>query len=113
MSSPGQLCCLHQALQALAPCRVLLTPDFSIYRDWPPVANQWNVYRSRWCGRLWQEAGFEVISSLGPETGGARYSFLDRLGRHWTVVTQELENLDEPVHPHHSLPHPLTLCFLR
>ncbi len=57
---------------------------------------------------------YEVISSLEPETGGARYPFLDRLGRHWTVVTQALEKLDEPVHPHHTfgLTEP-TLQFVR
>ncbi len=54
----------HKALQALATYRLLLAPDFSIYRDWPLVAGQWNVYRGRWCGRLWQAAGFQVIPTV-------------------------------------------------
>jgi hypothetical protein len=54
----------RKALQALARYRVLLAPDFSIYRNWPPVVNQWNIYRGRWCGRFWQAAGFQVIPTV-------------------------------------------------
>jgi len=38
-----------------------LTPDFSLWRDMPRAAQIWNVYRSRWCGALWQSQGIEVI----------------------------------------------------
>ena len=42
----------------------LLTPDFSTYMDWPGAMRVWNLYRSRWCGRFWQELGFQIIPSL-------------------------------------------------
>lgn len=29
---------------------------------------QWNVYRNRWCGRYWQELGFQVIPSVSWST---------------------------------------------
>jgi len=42
----------------------ILTPDFSVWRDDPMAVQLWNIYRSRWCGRYWQEAGIKVIPSL-------------------------------------------------
>ena len=48
----------------------LLAPEFSTYWNWPLAARIWNVYRSRWVARYWQEAGFfvvPVIQDLGTE----------------------------------------------
>jgi uncharacterized protein DUF4417 len=39
----------------------VLAPDFSAYPEWPMAAKLWNVYRSRWCARYWQEHGVTVI----------------------------------------------------
>lgn len=58
----------RQALQSLRPYTTLLTPDFSLYRDWPLMLQMWNVYRNRWCGRFWQEQGFRVIPSVSWST---------------------------------------------
>ena len=44
---------------------VVLTPDFSLYLDWPYSVNLWNVYRSRWLGRYWQEHGITVVPTVG------------------------------------------------
>ena len=41
-----------------------LTPDFSLYPQWPAVVQQWNTYRSRWLGRWWQEQGVRVVPTL-------------------------------------------------
>lgn len=41
-----------------------LTPDFSLYPDWPLAAQIWNTYRSRWLGRYWQAGGLRVIPTL-------------------------------------------------
>lgn len=41
-----------------------LTPDFSLYPQWPAVVNQWNTYRSRWLGRWWQSQGLRVIPTV-------------------------------------------------
>ena len=40
------------------------TPDFSLYPEWPAVAQQWNTYRTRWLGRFWQERGLRVIPTV-------------------------------------------------
>jgi hypothetical protein len=58
----------YKALEALAPYKMLLTPDFSLYRDWPLMLQMWNVYRNRWCGRFWQEHGFTVIPTVSWST---------------------------------------------
>lgn len=42
----------------------IVSPDFSVWRDDPMVIQAWNIYRSRWCARYWQEAGLKVIPSL-------------------------------------------------
>ncbi len=57
-----------KALAALAPYRTLLTPDFSLYRDWPLAMQVWNTYRARWCGRFWQAHGFQVIPTVSWST---------------------------------------------
>ena len=42
----------------------VIAPDFSVWRDDPAAVQLWNIYRSRWCARYWQEAGIKVIPSL-------------------------------------------------
>ena len=53
-----------KGLQALHPYATVLTPDFSLYRDWPLTLQLWNTYRNRWCGCLWQSEGFCVIPTV-------------------------------------------------
>ena len=54
----------RKALQHLSKYPTLLTPDFSVFADYPPALQIWNVYRSRWCGALWQSLGFTVMSEI-------------------------------------------------
>jgi ParB-like chromosome segregation protein Spo0J len=42
----------------------LIQPDFSIWKDDPPAVQIWNTYRSRWCARYWQEAGWKIIPNI-------------------------------------------------
>jgi hypothetical protein len=44
--------------------RSVLTPDFSTYTTWPLPIQLFNVYRSRWCGRLWQELGLTIVPTI-------------------------------------------------
>lgn len=46
----------------------VLSPDFSLYTDYPIAVQLWNVYRSRWLGRYWQEQGIQVIPTVGWST---------------------------------------------
>ena len=54
----------NKALLGLQKYKMLLTPDFSLYRDWPLMLQMWNTYRSRWCGCFWQSKGFHVIPTV-------------------------------------------------
>ena len=50
-------------LEDLLPAAVI-EPDFSQYSDHPAAVAIWNLYRSRWVARYWQEHGLTVIPSL-------------------------------------------------
>lgn len=39
----------------------ICVPDFSLYQDHPAVLRLYNLYRSRWCARYWQECGYPII----------------------------------------------------
>lgn len=42
----------------------VLSPDFSLYTDYPIALQIYNTYRSRWCGRYWQDHGINVIPTV-------------------------------------------------
>lgn len=42
----------------------VLSPDFSLYTDYPLAVQIWNTYRNRWCGKYWQEHGIKVIPTI-------------------------------------------------
>jgi hypothetical protein len=42
----------------------VVMPDFSIDFNEPLVSQMWQMYKSFWCARLWQEAGINVIPNL-------------------------------------------------
>lgn len=41
-----------------------LTPDYSVFTDWPKALCIWNSYRAKLLGALWQFHGIDVIPSL-------------------------------------------------
>ena len=87
-----------KALAALAPYQTLLTPDFSLYRDWPPTLQLWNVYRNRWCGRFWQEEGFTVIPTVSWSTAVSyNFCFLGVPRRSVVAVSAVGVNLEAPL----------------
>lgn len=54
----------------------VMSPDFSLYPQWPTVVNQWNTYRSRWLGRWWQSQGLRVIPTVNwADTASHAYCF--------------------------------------
>lgn len=42
----------------------VMSPDFSIYVDFPLVIQLYNHYRKHWLAAYWQENGVEVIPSI-------------------------------------------------
>ena len=53
---------------------IVLSPDFSLYRDWPLALQIWNTYRNRWCGAFWQSRGLTVIPTVS-WSGPSSYDF--------------------------------------
>lgn len=51
-----------------------LSPDFSVYADWPKAMQVWQVYRARWLCRRLQELGARVIPAVS-WGGRGTYSF--------------------------------------
>lgn len=54
----------EQSFQRVSKTNIAITPDFSIYQEFPLAAQIWNTYRNRWCGALWQSRGITVIPSI-------------------------------------------------
>jgi hypothetical protein len=87
-----------KALEALAPYRTLLSPDFSHYRDWPLMLQLWNTYRNRWCGRFWQDQGFTVIPTVSWSTADSYdFCFLGLPRRSLVAVSAVGVDLNSPL----------------
>lgn len=44
--------------------KAVISPDFSIYSDFPTAVRIFNVYRSQWLGRYFQDNGINVIPNV-------------------------------------------------
>lgn len=42
----------------------IMTPDFSLYTDYPKAVQIYNHYRKHWLGAYWQSLGMKVIPTL-------------------------------------------------
>ena len=51
-------------LNVLKRFKAVISPDFSIYSDFPEAVKIFNVYRSQWLGRYFQENGINVIPNV-------------------------------------------------
>lgn len=88
----------RKALEALAPYTTLLSPDFSLYRDWPLMLQMWNVYRNRWCGAFWQSRGFRVIPTVSWSTVESyEFCFLGLPRRSVVAVSAVGVQLEDPL----------------
>lgn len=55
----------------------VLSPDFSMYTNYPQAFQIWQVYRNRWCAVYWQSFGIKVIPSVSWSTEESYdYAFL-------------------------------------
>ena len=54
-----------KTLQPIINIGSALSPDFSLYRDYPKALQIYNTYRNRWLGRFWQHHGVNVIPTVG------------------------------------------------
>jgi len=55
----------------------VLSPDFSLYTNYPEAMQIWQVYRNRWCAAYWQSLGIKVIPTIGwSDSNSFKYAFL-------------------------------------
>ena len=48
----------------LSSFQAVMSPDFSVYSDFPKAAKIWNVYRNMWLACYWQCYGMTVIPTI-------------------------------------------------
>lgn len=53
-----------KTLQPIINIGSALSPDFSLFRDYPKALQIYNTYRNRWLGRYWQEHDVKVIPTI-------------------------------------------------
>ena len=51
-------------LRMLQQYKYVLSPDFSLYVDYPKALQLYNHYRKHWLGAFWQENGINVIPTI-------------------------------------------------
>lgn len=51
-------------LRMLSRFKYVLSPDFSLFRDFPKVLQIYNHYRKHWLAAYWQENGINVIPTV-------------------------------------------------
>ena len=44
--------------------KAVMSPDFSMYTDFPKAVQMFNHYRKMWCSAFWQENGVKVIPTI-------------------------------------------------
>jgi hypothetical protein len=55
----------------------VLSPDFSMYTNYPEAMQIWQVYRNRWCACYWQSFGIKVIPTVSwSDEESFKYCFL-------------------------------------
>lgn len=54
-----------QYLHLIQKFQCVLTPDFSLYTDFPVAMQIYNHYRKHWIGAFWEEHGVTVIPTIG------------------------------------------------
>ncbi len=55
----------------------VLSPDFSMYTNYPTAFQIWQVYRNRWCACYWQSLGIKVIPTVSwSDESSYKYAFL-------------------------------------
>lgn len=53
-----------QYIDLLSEFHSVMTPDFSLYTDYPKAIQIYNHYRKQWLGVLWQSLGIDVIPTI-------------------------------------------------
>ncbi len=64
----------------------VLSPDFSMYTNYPEAFQIWQVYRNRWCAAYWQSKGIKVRTLFGTKVVNFKTEELGLVLYTWTNV---------------------------
>ena len=62
--------------------KAVLSPDFSLYIDFPKAVQIFNHYRKMWCSAYWQEYGINVIPTICWSDESSFEWYLDGVPKH-------------------------------
>lgn len=54
----------EENIELLKGFKYVLSPDFSLFMDYPQAIQIYNHYRKHWCGAYWQGYGIKVIPTI-------------------------------------------------
>ena len=77
-------------LDKLKRFKAVVSPDFSLYTDFPRALQILSCYRRQWCGAYWQSQGIDVIPDV---VWGDKQSFkycFDGIPKHSTVAVSSV-----------------------
>ena len=76
----------NKYLDRLSQFKAIVSPDFSLYTDFPIALQILSCYRRQWCGAYWQSLGLDVIPDV---VWGTKESFdfcFEGIPKHSTVA---------------------------
>lgn len=79
----------NRYLPILQQFRYVMTPDFSMYTDFPKIIQIYNHYRKHWIGAYLQENGVDVIPTISYERLKGLKNYYE--GRH-KILDEDREN---------------------
>ena len=88
--------CPDRYCKMLSRFQAVMTPDFSLYTDFPKAVQIYNSYRRHWLGRYWQDAGLTVIPTISWSTPDSYDWCFDGDPVHSTVAVSSVGTLGEP-----------------
>ena len=68
----------------------IMTPDFSLYTDYPKAIQIYNHYRKHWLGALWQDWGYRVIPTIAWSNKDSFEWCFDGTPKHSTVAVSSV-----------------------
>lgn len=88
----------RKTLMALRKYGAVMTPDYSLFTEYPLSMQIWNTYRNRWVGAYWQQQNLTVIPCLSWSTPESFDFCFCGLDKGCVVATSSLATLEGPGH---------------
>lgn len=77
-------------IDLLAQYQCVMTPDFSLYMDYPKALQIYNHWRKHWLGALWQTFGINVIPTIAWSDKDSYKWCFDGTPKHSTIAVSSV-----------------------